>query len=84
MNLRTIQLIMLAAVIGIAAGVGAHTFVYADEGASYLTNDPAACADCHIMGGHYSGWLKSGRRSVAPSWPRTRRASTPRRRPCEY
>jgi cytochrome c nitrite reductase small subunit len=63
-NLRTIQLIVLAAALGIAVGVGAYTFVYA-KGASYLTNDPAACANCHIMGEHYSGWLKSSHRAVA-------------------
>src|SRR3712207_6069739 len=64
MNLRTMQLIVLAAVLGVATGVGAYTFVYA-KGASYLTNDPAACANCHIMNEHYSGWLKSSHRAVA-------------------
>src|SRR5688572_23773077 len=36
-----------AIAIGAAAGVGGFTFVYA-EGASYLTDDPAACANCHV------------------------------------
>jgi cytochrome c nitrite reductase small subunit len=50
--------------IGIAAGVGGFTFLYA-KGASYLTNDPAACANCHVMEEQYAGWLKSSHRSVA-------------------
>ena len=40
---------------GIAAGIGIFTFGYA-KGASYLTNDPAACAACNIMSEHFSAW----------------------------
>ncbi len=54
----------LASTIGLGIGVGGYTFVYA-KGASYLTNDPAACANCHIMGDHYAAWLKSSHRAVA-------------------
>jgi cytochrome c nitrite reductase small subunit len=50
--------------LGIAAGLGAFTFVFAD-GASYLTNDPAACANCHVMNEQYDGWLKSSHHAVA-------------------
>ena len=64
MRLRNIQAVVLSAAVGIAAGVGAYTFVYA-KGASYLTNDPGACANCHVMQEHYDGWLKSSHRSVA-------------------
>ena len=56
--------ILLGVSLGLATGVGAYTFVYA-KGASYLTNDPAACANCHIMQEYYDGWLKSSHRSVA-------------------
>lgn len=45
-------------------GVGAFTFGYA-RGYSYLTNDPAACANCHIMTEHFSAWVKSSHRHVA-------------------
>lgn len=45
-------------------GVGAFTFGYA-RGYSYLTNDPAACANCHIMTEHFSAWIKSSHRHVA-------------------
>ncbi|MBS1810769.1 MAG: cytochrome c nitrite reductase small subunit [Acidobacteria bacterium] len=64
MNKRTIQLVIVAATLGIAMGVGAYTFIYA-KGASYLTNNPASCANCHIMNEQYDGWLKSSHRSVA-------------------
>src|SRR5215216_342068 len=51
-------------VIGLAIGVGSYTFIYA-KGYSYLTNNPASCANCHVMQEHYDGWLKSSHRSVA-------------------
>lgn len=50
--------------LGIAGGLGAYTFVYA-RGWSYLTNDPRACANCHVMNEQYDGWLKASHRSVA-------------------
>ena len=54
----------IALVVGSAAGLGAYTFVYA-KGASYLSNDPRACANCHIMQDHLDGWIKGSHRSVA-------------------
>ena len=33
---------------GVLLGIGATTFEYA-EGLSYLSTDPKACANCHIM-----------------------------------
>jgi cytochrome c nitrite reductase small subunit len=56
--------ILAAAAIGAAAGLGAFTFIYA-KGASYLTTDPAACANCHIMGEHFAAWQRSSHRAVA-------------------
>lgn len=56
--------IALACTVGAALGLGLFTFVYA-KGASYLTNDPAACANCHIMEEHYAAWTKSSHRAVA-------------------
>jgi len=49
---------------GAALGVGSYTFIYA-KGWSYLTDDPAACANCHIMQDHYDAWAKSSHRAVA-------------------
>lgn len=54
----------VAALLGVAGGVGAYTFIYAD-GASYLRDDPAACANCHVMQGHFDAWAKSTHRAVA-------------------
>ncbi len=56
--------ISAAMLVGAATGVGGYTFYYA-EGASYLTNDPAACANCHVMQGHYDAWQKSTHHAVA-------------------
>ena len=49
---------------GIAAGLGAYTFVYA-RGYSYLTNNPNACANCHIMRDQFDGWTRSSHGTVA-------------------
>jgi cytochrome c nitrite reductase small subunit len=56
--------ILLGATLGLLLGVGGFTFIYA-RGASYLTNDPAACANCHVMEEQYTGWMKSSHRAVA-------------------
>lgn len=42
---------VLAILLGILIGIGSFTFGYG-EGASYLSNDPNACANCHVMQGH--------------------------------
>ena len=51
-------------VMGAAVGLGIYTFAYA-KGWSYMTNDPRACANCHVMNDQYDGWLKASHRSVA-------------------
>lgn len=56
--------LILGVAIGAAIGIGAYTFVYA-RGASYLTNDPAACANCHVMREHFDAWRKSSHHAVA-------------------
>lgn len=56
--------IVLTIAVGIFVGVGAFTFRYA-EGLSYLSTDPAACANCHIMQPQYDSWLKSSHKGVA-------------------
>lgn len=57
-------LVTVIVLLGVAAGVGFFTFGYA-KGASYLTNDPAACANCHVMQSQYDDWRHSSHRSVA-------------------
>lgn len=54
----------LAALLGIPAGIGAFTFHYA-EGSSYLSTDPKACANCHIMQSQYDSWQKASHHTVA-------------------
>ena len=59
-----ITVALAALAVGIVAGVGGYTFVYA-RGYAYLQNDPAACANCHVMQEQLDGWTKSSHRSVA-------------------
>jgi cytochrome c nitrite reductase small subunit len=59
------RLALIAAVlVGLTIGIGGYTFVYA-KGYSYLTNDPAACANCHVMQDHYRAWTRASHRAVA-------------------
>ncbi len=55
---------VLLCLIGAATGVGSYTFYYG-EGASYLSNNAEACANCHVMQSHYDAWIKSSHRVVA-------------------
>lgn len=57
-------MLVLGCFVGLALGVGTYTFLYA-KGYSYMTNDPEACANCHVMNEQYTGWLKSSHRAVA-------------------
>lgn len=61
---RASLVVFFASVLGIPAGIGAFTFVYA-KGLSYLSADPRACVNCHVMNPQYDGWLKSGHRHAA-------------------
>jgi cytochrome c nitrite reductase small subunit len=54
----------VAAVLGVLGGLGAFTFGYGD-GAAYMTNDPEACTQCHVMQEQYDSWIKSGHAHVA-------------------
>ncbi len=56
--------VLCAAAFGILGGLGAFTFGYG-EGAAYLTNNPASCANCHVMQPHYDSWSKSSHHAVA-------------------
>jgi cytochrome c nitrite reductase small subunit len=57
-------LLTVAILTGVAFGVGLFTFGYA-RGSSYLTNDPAACANCHVMNQHFDAWMTSSHHAVA-------------------
>ena len=65
MSIRTkVARAATGAFVGIAIGIGAYTFIYA-KGASYLTNDSASCANCHVMQGVYDSWTRSSHHAVA-------------------
>jgi cytochrome c nitrite reductase small subunit len=56
--------IVASVLVGMATGLGAYTFTYA-RGASYLSSNPQACSNCHIMSDHYAAWMKSSHSEVA-------------------
>lgn len=56
--------VLLACLLGVPVGVGAFTFVYA-KGFSYLSTDPRACINCHVMNPQYDAWQQSGHRHTA-------------------
>lgn len=63
-NLRLWFSVALAAGLGIAGGLGVYTFRYA-EGLSYLSTDPKACVNCHIMQPQYDAWQKASHHAAA-------------------
>lgn len=56
--------VVAAVLVGAAAGLGGFVFRYA-EGTSYLSADPKACVNCHIMQPQWDGWQKSSHHGVA-------------------
>jgi cytochrome c nitrite reductase small subunit len=56
--------VIAGVVLALAVGTGGYTFIYA-RGWSYFTDNPQACANCHVMQDHLDGWRKSSHRSVA-------------------
>ncbi len=62
----TVGVVVLVAsvALGALAGIGGYTFVYA-RGWSYLTDDPAACGNCHVMDEQLHAWERSSHRAVA-------------------
>jgi cytochrome c nitrite reductase small subunit len=63
---RTYRILAAVLAVGIGAlgGLGIFTFGYG-QGASYLSNDPNACTNCHVMQGHFDSWEQSSHRHVA-------------------
>lgn len=56
--------LLLAALVGGIVGLGGFTFLYA-EGHSYLSDDPDACVNCHVMRDVYNGWHNGTHKAVA-------------------
>jgi cytochrome c nitrite reductase small subunit len=55
---------IIAVLAGVLLGIGGFTFLYA-EGFSYLSSDPEACMNCHIMRSQFDSWQKSSHHAVA-------------------
>jgi len=62
--MKTRTLVLLLAMLGIPAGIGCFTFVYA-QGFSYFSANPNYCINCHVMNEQYDSWLRSGHRHTA-------------------
>lgn len=56
--------IVLAIAFGVFVGTGFFTFIYAN-GTSYLSNNPQACVNCHVMQDQYDGWAHGSHHNVA-------------------
>jgi len=54
----------LAGLFGGVVGLGGFTFSYAN-GLSYLSNDPKACVNCHVMREQFDGWNRGSHKHVA-------------------
>jgi cytochrome c nitrite reductase small subunit len=58
-------LALLAAILlGMLSGLGVFTFGYG-QGASYLSNNPQTCANCHVMQDYLDSWQHSSHQHVA-------------------
>ena len=56
--------ILISIMSGLMLGLGYFTWTYA-EGGSYFSNDPRACANCHIMRDYLDSWQKSSHQNRA-------------------
>jgi cytochrome c nitrite reductase small subunit len=56
--------LILCVLVGTAIGLGSYTFYYG-QGWAYLSNDPKACANCHVMNEHLESWQKSSHHAAA-------------------
>lgn len=56
--------ILFAAMAGGVLGLGTYTFSYA-QGTSYLSDNPQACANCHVMQEVYAAWNHGSHKAVA-------------------
>src|SRR5579871_1041730 len=56
--------LLVCGLAGVLLGLGSFTFRYA-AGGSYFSNDPRACANCHIMRDVYDSWQKASHHAVA-------------------
>ncbi len=55
---------IIAMLLGLGAGFGAFALIYG-RGHAYLTNDPRACVQCHVMNKQFDAWSGSTHRFAA-------------------
>lgn len=58
------KIIILMLILGIMIGLFAYTFYYG-KGFSYLTDNPTACINCHVMLDVWRRWEHSSHREIA-------------------
>lgn len=60
------KIVVFGAVLSllVAASLFVYT-VYASNMLSYLSNDPKACINCHVMNSAFASWEKSSHKNVA-------------------
>lgn len=56
--------LVLTVLVGIMLGLGGFTF-YFGEGHSYLSKNPEACLNCHIMRPQFDSWQKASHHTAA-------------------
>jgi cytochrome c nitrite reductase small subunit len=54
----------VAILLGVLVGLIIYTF-YVSNAASYLSNDPKTCINCHVMNPQYATWFHSSHRENA-------------------
>jgi cytochrome c nitrite reductase small subunit len=59
----TVLMLLVAGVIGLAGGIGLFAFHYG-EGTAYLSDDPEACVNCHVMQDHFDSWINNSHQPV--------------------
>ena len=60
----SVSAVVLCVLTGVLRGAGTYTVRYA-EGLSYLSTNPAACINCHIMREQFDGWQHASHHAVA-------------------
>lgn len=63
-QVTTSLVVAVFAAAGLALGLGGYTF-HQGEGASYFSDDPQACVNCHVMRDQYESWNHSSHREWA-------------------
>lgn len=56
--------IIVAFIVGLAGTLGVVAVRYGD-GTAYLSDDPTACIQCHVMQDQFRSWVKSSHHEVA-------------------